>query len=93
MPVSSPCIDVARNGNRNDVWYSADGEHWGELLDIPWSRCCACGIHVHRDAMFLVAGNAITISADQVEQSKRDLESAWRPGDVWRLDRRYARRT
>ena len=83
--------EVATDGNRNDVWYSEDGKNWNQLPGTPWSLRHACGVHVHRDALFLAAGSAITISAEQAELSKHDfthrVESAWRPGDVWRLDR------
>ena len=86
--------EVWTEGNRNDVWYSTDGEHWEELRHTPWSKRHACAVHVHRDVLFLAAGSAVTISAEQVELSKRDfthrVESAWRPGDVWRLDRTAA---
>ena len=36
--------EVATDGNRNDVWYSADGEHWEELPNTPWSLppCLCC---------------------------------------------------
>ena len=47
--------------------------------------------HVHRDALFLAAGSAVPISPEQAELSKRDftrrVESTWRPGDVWCLER------
>lgn len=83
--------EVGTDGNRNDVWYSEDGEHWQELPDTPWSRRHACAVHVHRGALFLAAGNAMTISAEQVELSRRDfthrVEAPWCPGEVWRLDR------
>ena len=83
--------EVATDGNRNDVWYSADGEHWEELPNTPWFPRHGCAVHVHRDALFLAAGSAVSISAEQAELSKYDfthrIESAWRPGDVWRLDR------
>ena len=86
--------EVATDGNRNDVWYSADGKNWDQLPGTPWSLRHACGVYVHRDALFLAAGSAITISAEQAELSKHDfahrVESAWRPGDVWRLDRTAA---
>jgi hypothetical protein len=72
------------------VWHSADGELWEELPHTPWSRRHAAAVHVHEDALFLAAGSAITISAEQAELSKLDfthrVESKWRPGDVWRLD-------
>ena len=87
-------VELATDGNRNDVWYSADGEHWQELSHTPWSRRHACAVHVHQDALFLAAGSAVTISTEQAELSKHDfthrVESAWRPGDVWRLDRAAA---
>ena len=83
--------EVATEGNRNDVWYSEDGGHWQELPDTPWSPRHACAVHVHGDALYLVAGSAVTISAEQAELSRRNfthrVESAWLPGDVWRLDR------
>ena len=83
--------EVATEGNRNDVWYSEDGGRWQELPDTPWSPRHACAVHVHGDALYLVAGSAVTISAEQAELSRRNfthrVESAWLPGDVWRLDR------
>ena len=89
--VADHATEIGTDGNRNDVWYSADGEHWQKLPLTPWSSRHACAIHVHDDALFLAAGNAVTISAEQVELGKRDfthrVEAVWRPGDVWRLDR------
>jgi hypothetical protein len=89
--VADHAAEIGTDGNRNDVWYSADGEHWQKLPLTPWSSRHACAIHVHDDALFLAAGNAVTISAEEVELGKRDfthrVEAVWRPGDVWRLDR------
>ncbi len=89
--VADHAAEIGTDGNRNDVWYSTDGEHWQKLPLTPWSSRHACAIHVHDDALFLAAGNAVTISAEQVELGKRDfthrVEAVWRPGDVWRLDR------
>ena len=89
--VADHAAEIGTDGNRNDVWYSADGEHWQKLPLTPWSSRHACAIHVHDDALFLAAGNAVTISAEQAELGKRDfthrVEAMWRPGDVWRLDR------
>ena len=83
--------EVGTDGNRNDVWYSADGVHWEELPDTPWSRRHACSVQVHDGALFVTAGNAMTMSAEQMEMGKRDpfhrIESAWNPADVWRLDK------
>ena len=81
--------EVGTDGNRNDVWYSADGRNWEELPETPWSRRHACGFGIHHGALFLAGGNAITMSAEQVELSRCDyfhrVESGWLPGDVWRL--------
>ena len=44
-------------GNRQDVWYSADGVTWGELRDTPWSPRHAASVFVFRDALWMVAGN------------------------------------
>ena len=89
--VADRVAEVATDGNRNDVWFSENGEDWQELPQTPWSLRHACGVHVHRDALFLAAGSAVSISPAQAELSKRDfthrVESTWRPGDVWRLER------
>ena len=89
--VADRVAEVATDGNRNDVWFSENGENWQELPQTPWSLRHACGVHVHRDALFLAAGSAVSISPEQAELSKRDfthrVESTWRPGDVWRLER------
>lgn len=45
------------NPNRNDVWYSADGVNWTELPDTPWKPRHAASLFVHRDALWMVAGN------------------------------------
>lgn len=44
-------------GNRNDVWYSADGEEWHELPDTPWAPRHAASVFVYDDALWMVAGN------------------------------------
>ena len=76
--------EIGTNGNRNDVWYSADGEHWQKLQLTPWNSRHACAIQVHDDALFLAAGNAVTISAELIELGKRDfthrVEAVWRRG-------------
>jgi hypothetical protein len=47
-------------GNRNDVWYSADGIEWHELPGTPWPPRHAASVFVHDDALWLVAGNNMT---------------------------------
>ena len=49
--------DIADSGNRNDVWYSADGVEWHELPDTPWAPRHAASPFVHDDALWMVAGN------------------------------------
>lgn len=44
-------------GNRNDVWYSADGVNWYELPGTPWAARHAASVFVHEGALWMVAGN------------------------------------
>lgn len=44
-------------GNRNDVWYSPDGENWHEVIGTPWKPRHAASVYVHNDALWMVAGN------------------------------------
>jgi hypothetical protein len=43
--------------NRNDVWFSENGDNWTELPDIPWKPRHASSIFIHDDCLFVVAGN------------------------------------
>jgi hypothetical protein len=43
--------------NRQDVWYSEDGEHWQELPGTPWAPRHAASVFVHDGALWMVAGN------------------------------------
>jgi hypothetical protein len=43
--------------NRNDVWYSEDGETWIELPNTPWEPRHASSIFVKDNAMYIVGGN------------------------------------
>jgi hypothetical protein len=45
------------NGNRNDVWYSADGDNWYELTKTPWKPRHAASVFVHAGGLWMVAGN------------------------------------
>lgn len=47
----------ATGGNRKDVWYSADGEHWTELKNTPWAPRHAASLVPHDGELWLVAGN------------------------------------
>ena len=44
-------------GNRNDAWYSADGEHWFEIPNTPWKPRHAASVFVHDGSLWMVAGN------------------------------------
>jgi hypothetical protein len=46
-----------RDGNRKDAWSSTDGIHWDELPGTPWAPRHAGTVFVHRDALWLAAGN------------------------------------
>lgn len=43
--------------NRNDAWYSADGEHWFEVPNTPWKPRHAASVFVHDGSLWMVAGN------------------------------------
>jgi hypothetical protein len=47
----------AGRGNRNDVWYSADGVNWYELPMTPWAPRHAASVFIHDGALWMVAGN------------------------------------
>lgn len=44
-------------GNRKDVWFSSDGEHWYEVPDTPWKPRHAASVFVHNGSLWMVAGN------------------------------------
>jgi hypothetical protein len=44
-------------GNRNDVWYSADGVTWTEVPNTPWAPRHAASVFVYDNALWMVAGN------------------------------------
>ena len=43
-------------GNSNDVWCSADGEHWEEIPGTRWANRHAASVFVYRDALWLANG-------------------------------------
>ena len=78
-PASAPAVNPITgkpDANRNDVWWSADGETWDELPGTPWDRRHASSVFVFNDSLWVVSGNT---------NDHRDLKA-----DVWRL-RRAAR--
>jgi len=48
-----------QSGNRNDVWYSADGVDWRELPNTPWNPRHAASVFVHDNGLWMVAGNNV----------------------------------
>jgi hypothetical protein len=54
----SPTSDA--QGNRNDVWHSADGVEWHELSGTPWAPRHAASLFVYQNALWVVAGNNMT---------------------------------
>jgi hypothetical protein len=57
-------------GNRNDVWYSEDGETWHELPDTPWKPRHAASVFVYDNALWMVAGN--NMESDVWKLEKRE---------------------
>lgn len=43
--------------NRNDCWWSEDGEHWHELPGTPWDRRHASSVFVFDDSVWMTSGN------------------------------------
>lgn len=73
-----------------DSWYSTDGQYWTEV-ETPWAIRHACAVHVHRDELYLAAGNAMVYPEEEVYLSVADVtyqpKGAWLDGDVWKLTR------
>ena len=83
--------EIGTDGNRNDVWYSRDGEQWTELPATPWNVRHACGVHVHCGSLMLAGGSAVTVMAEEVAKTLADhtyrTQCEWRPADVWKLEK------
>ena len=92
--VAESAGEVGVDGNMADSWYSTDGQYWTEVY-APWPIRHACAVHVHRDELFLAAGNAMYYPDEEVERAVADVmyqpKGKWLPGDVWKL-RRYTPR-
>lgn len=51
--------------NLNDVWYTADGKNWKQLItDDVWSERHELSGYVHNDRLWVVAGNAWPLMND-----------------------------
>jgi hypothetical protein len=58
-------------GNRNDVWHSADGVNWFEVPATPWKPRHAASVYVHRDSLWMVAGNNMQSDVWRLRRSGR----------------------
>jgi len=56
--------------NRNDVWYSSDGENWRELPGTPWNPRHAASVFVYDGALWMVAGNNMEKDVWKLVRSK-----------------------
>jgi hypothetical protein len=62
----------AGRGNRNDVWYSADGVNWYELPKTPWAPRHAASVFVHDGALWMVAGNNMQSDVWKLTRKRRE---------------------
>jgi hypothetical protein len=60
---------MPESGNRNDVWYSENGETWHELPDTPWKPRHAASVFVYDNALWMVAGNNMESDVWKLERS------------------------
>lgn len=58
--------------NRNDVWFSSDGNSWQELTGTPWAPRHAASVFVHDGALWMVAGNNMTPDVWKLERKESD---------------------
>lgn len=57
-------------GNRKDVWYSADGQHWFEVANTPWKPRHAASAFVHDGALWMIAGNNMESDVWKLQRKK-----------------------
>jgi hypothetical protein len=63
-----------KGGNRNDVWYSADGVAWSELPNTPWKPRHAASVFVHDNALWMVAGNNMEADVWKLARTSSEKE-------------------
>ena len=80
-PAGAELPPVGSEGNRNDVWWSDDGQNWHELKGTPWPLRHAASVAVHQDALWISVGNT-----DWTGNPKLKGEEGFR-ADVWFLQR------
>lgn len=60
-------LSAPEQGNRNDVWYSADGVNWYELPNTPWQARHAASVFVHAGALWMVGGIGRVVDAQDLQ--------------------------
>ena len=80
-PAGAELPPVGSEGNRNDVWWSDDGQNWHELKGTPWPLRHAASVAVHQDALWISVGNT-----DWTGNPKLKGAEGFR-ADVWFLQR------
>ena len=83
--VAASEAEVGEEGNRNDVWCSADGEAWEEVRGTPWRPTHAGSAFVFRGELWFAPGNDIWYDADPQSGAER---AHWHAAEVWRLGRK-----
>jgi hypothetical protein len=58
-------------GNRNDVWYSANGVNWYEVPQTPWKPRHAASVFIHDGGLWMVAGNNMESDVWKLQRSAR----------------------
>lgn len=63
-------LEGFNKSNRNDVWYSDDGENWYELPNTPWAPRHAASVFVYDNALWIIAGNNMRSDVWKLQKSK-----------------------
>ena len=72
-------------GNRQDVWYSADGVTWHELSDTPWKSGHAASVFVFADALWMVVIRKSNDPVDFVLEPLGEIGRVTLPILIWRV--------
>ena len=83
--VAASEAEVGEEGNRSDVWCSADGEAWEEVRGTPWRPTHAGSAFVFRGELWFAPGNDIWYDTDPQSGAER---AHWHAAEVWRLGRK-----
>ena len=58
-----------RSGDRNDVWYSSDGDNWYRQFGSPWAARHAASVFVHNDSLWIAAGSCMQRDVWRLQRS------------------------